>query len=1037
MADLGNTLEYTRFRARIAGRRGLSAWLGLLTAQASRATLVAISGSVAALTLSAVPVLFSQFIESVSGSTSGFDIALPLIAIVLLSGVAGWIKERAELRLVFAARFLVYRSLFDEAVSGADGRGSHTGRFTTHPAQISQFVYLIDLALVLLQAAVVSTFVVLKYGAVGWIALGGILVFTSVTVRLVHLIGAVYARFIKSEAARIDRVRDFSDSSGRLLFSGLHQFVALWLTRARQRQEPILRERARLQVVNGVATTCAVPVVVTIGAIVAVANGQSVSSLIPLLVAAGLLSAALQEAVTDYRVIRLTVPMLREWDERRVEARDSSSMYLLPVELLTRSGVTSIDVGLRCQDRDSYLRNVEQASMVSARSGHCAWIAPDPQYPSALLEQWISDLPEPQQARLLNTLRCLGMPTDYNPADTPGRLATLSRGERFRLAVGISLSLSPQACVIAASNFGSLDLNNRALVMRVMMAEGIHVLLVGKIPDGVPFDRVAHITFHTETFDASFTSVESTLVTHEQGASADLEHRSVLAVAEVPGETSQPEERRQSINDDPRTDRDEPSGVTFPNPEPTARSTLRIVNSMFGPWGVTGVCVTTAVTAVLAAALPVVLNAANSEHGAASIWELCSLLLGVVVAAVAGYLLQFRVPIIRLSLLHGRIAQRFSTISGRDRTGELVGRFGEDFAQMQMQVPASLVGAVAISAELAGVVVVIGIGHLSVMVVALLLLPVAFWVYRRGERRLVAASIGQAKSRGSYLDVATSILDSHAPDMHPSLVVAAKEVHERRRFDFAAACAQVVSAMMHRRTELQFVSFALFAVGMVVTVSLQSTHSFIPPAVLGYFVYALTTRISPFIEAVQGVSLSVTTAGRVVSVLDVPESAVAVGPASAVVVSNLQVAIDQADGRAIQVTGRSGGGKSVSLRALHNQMPSGTVVLLDDDAPIATVSVTELVAATGQRERGGMDGALLIGGLPWISRQQLMVDYSVASSADIVILDETLSSMTPKQQEETLAQLARAFAAERRTLVVVSHTAGVYGALRETFEVPA
>lgn len=955
-------------------------------------------GSAAVAATIFIPVGFSRFSDSVSQSEGMLSSGLGLMAAVAASALCGWFKEREELRLVLGTRTLAYRSFFDEALRGRrPSRSSNlVGKFTTHPAQISQFSYVLDFGLSLALAVGVACYVAVVYQLVGWIALAGLALVTAVSVRLVHSIGRVYEKIIALESNRVERIRDISTSIRSLKNAKFDRFISGWMQRARDRQEPVLHERARLQVLNGIVSTAAVPVVVGIAAIVAaVGIGGAAISLVPLLVASTLLYNALQEVVVNYRVIRLSIPMLREWDERRSGAdeyvRHGDSLIRLPAV----PGVTWIS-----SSDDATLEMVSAVAMRSAVEGECGWIPADPHIPSVVAADWHSMLSERERDAFLDWTEALELPGDLDLGVDDSRIETLSRGERHRLAIAVILTTTEGPCVLDAECLAALDPGVRTRAIRRITARGRPLTLIGADLAGPEADR----RYAAVLVDEELRFEERPLPTVAAGA-----------VDETPSD------RLPDMTvSEPQTGA---TTAAFLSPPPTVRGSLRIWRTIFGGFGATGIVLAAVASAGLAVCFPMALNAADGSapvQRALQIGLVTAGLLGVGLAALA---LQFQTPIKHITLLHRRIGDRLKGISGPRNTGELVGRYGEDFSALQMEAPGQLVAALAMCAEIGIFAVVAGIGSPVLLLIIAVLVPAAWFVYRRGERRLVTSTTAQAKQRGHFLSDATAILGEQLIVGNASLRTASRAAYSRAEAGLEAESVGVVTAMMRRRTELQSVSLLVLTLGLTTSALLSELGGALAPVVLAYFIYTIAVQLPRLIESVQRVSLTMTTAERVMALLDTAE--VRGGPEPvrhSSAVASIEAVITESGYSVIRVAGRSGAGKSVALRALNERLPDAEVVLLEDDIPIRSLSCDEIAFGTTQTPKSSTAEDWTLGDLTKSERQALLVEYAIANSARVTLLDETLSAMSPSSQELTLARIRDIAKRDSRTFVYVSHT---------------
>lgn len=978
---------YDRFRIDVQGRRGLRAWLTLLSSQPRLVVTVAVSGVIAAASTVLISVLFAGLTTALNSTGPVVTLAALLIVVVVAAAVFGWIKERAELRLVLGTRFLAFRSLFDESLT-RQADSAVAGRFVTQPAQISQFSYVIDLVLCLLQATGVAVFVIIQYSGVGWIALVGILLATAAGVRLVHLIGEVYGRYIASEGDRVGRVRELADSAVALRLSRLNRFARIWLQSARRSQHGMLHQRARYQIANGMVTTSAVPLTVTAAALVFVVVQGDPTSLLPLLLALGLLSRALQEALTNYRVVRLAVPMLRDWDARRASPRGSLVDVLWERPLV--SGTTAIHAA---EEVDPHQLETAIAEFAEVRGW--SWVPAEPSVPAEVLAAWASLLDDETTVTFSGLLRDLELPGDLS-ATTLASREGLSFGETHRLALALVLANSADTVALPARNLASLDRDTRERVVRRLNDRGIRLVLVG--------DDIGVADHHVVA-----QSHAGRLVITPGGGASTIRSQSAR--------DDDADELRAGPQEEPAAGED-----SFPTPRPTVKSAARVAREVFGLPGLVLGCVLVVALAVSAALLPVLLDALASASTSVVATALGILLVAMITVSFLLYYLQFTAPIRRLTDLHARISDRFAVIASPRRTGELAGRFGEDFSAMQMEIPAQLFGAVSIVTQTVVLVAAIGLGQPVLLLSLVAIVPLSFFLYRTGETRIVAAISAQATSRGRFLAMAGSALSSLPTRSDASLRRASQSAYASVERNFVDASSVVVVAMMRRRTELQLAGTVLFVVGLLAVILLPAT-SVIAPAVLAYFVYSIALLLPSLIESFQRLSVATTTALRVDSLLDIPAPSADTEPVRPAIVKELEELVGRSTGDLIRLSGRSGAGKSLALRALFDRYPEGEVVLLQDDLPLRVITVKEFAGVVGIPLPAEIDGESGLGSLTRRQRQLLLVDYGLASGVRVLILDETLSALASAEQAALVRRVVEALGERAGVAILVSHTA--------------
>lgn len=1011
-AAFGDREQYTHLENRVQGRYGWSAWIQFVTVQPARAFATLALGLLAAVATVLVPGQFSVFTEALSGSGSlpvaGFTL---LVLVVCAGGLTIW-KETNELHLVQGVRFLAFRAYLEDGIRSSAVRDSTVGRFSTQPNQIGQTAYVVDLAVTLVQTAGLVTAAIVEFGVIGLIAAGGVFISAVLSVALVRKIGRVFNEFVNSESDRIEVVGAISSDAESLRAAHLTRSARTWLQQRRSRQEPIMRRRAFLQTLSGLLTNATVPFVVGTAVLVAivVSGPASAAGLIPLLVAATLLFSSTSEVISNYRVVRLAVPMLQAWDARRKtydeprRARPEKHVW----DQFTPASASSV---VCATERD--LDDFRTLAMEAARDGDIHFVASPSIFPGDLFDELIRQLPTEARAAWYEIIVALDLPRELEYAIGDRRADSLSLGERSRLWMAILLTLEPdRLCLLAPDAVSSIDMDTRTRVFQRLASRGYKVAQMGLTSIGDDRTRVFDY-MNRELRDRSLIVVGSS-VSHEQDQHASHEDLISPNLSDEHAETPQ---------------------MVMPSPKPSVKLAGAVFASSFGYSGTILLAVVAALSAILLVAFPTVIDMISSLTIQQAVWLLSCILLLIIAVPIALMQLQFRVPVRRYTRLHDDIADALPSSATRPWRGEYMGRFGSDFADMQMEVPGALVGATAAGVQVLTLVTVIGVAYPLSMVMLVPIVALSAWLYHRGSARLVTASTDQANARARFLDRCTALLTVGLLPSSTLMTASVTSLYERERESYQDSTRAVIRAQIRRRTELILLSLVVLIIGVTFLITLPSRDA-LAGAVIAYLIYSLSLRAPDLVRAFQDYDLAMLTAGRVRELLrfspPIPE-ATAFKPREDLqlsVRSHIE-AIREQGGGLIEIRGRSGLGKSTTLAQLAAESPHD-FVLLPDDLEVLKHLATDDVGfqgATADEELVRFGGAETRR-----ERQAMLLNYAMGVNADVVILDETASAQSREEQRHLVNRL-RVRADDRGSVyVMVLHGAREDEVFSEMFD---
>ncbi|MDO4612854.1 MAG: hypothetical protein Q4B10_02165 [Actinomycetaceae bacterium] len=787
--------RYTQLRAKMPQKLQ---WLALVVAPLRLSAIVFLTGMVG---LAASLVITASIDRISTDITIASPLYIVLIAAFVAESLSFWLKERQELLLTVAIRQIVYRS-FCCGTRSADVSGQRSESVLTYPGQISQFAFAVDFLISVIRLIAFIVIALKIYGVNGWLAIVLLVGAVGVSVRLIHLIGRLWEEYIAHEGVRRCWFQ-------RLLL-GLPRGPKLpnWrdaLARAdeiRRQEEQLLRKRVSLQTINGFIDHGALTAVLAAVAIVTAYLWPGSGTGIGLILAARYLYSAAQESLTDYRVIRLGLPMFRKLHDG-IGERSSDSVILAPS--------VKMEVLRPGDKRANEIRH-------SILSLDAAYLPCNPQIAQPVIAAWYAGLSAAKSVAFMRCARAMGLTTeiiDRFLADA----SSLSSGERHRACLSMLICEKPSWLVLD-DTFASLDRECQEIVGSVVAAEVESCTLLASSPDYIP-----------STFETT------------------------ACLPDDIGEHGEADIERPATNHDT-------TACELPDPAPSLRTTFGVHRLLFGK----NVVTVGLGAFILCGAEMAFASVVSSDTGARSLLVFVSVvsLLGTLIGSLLHFVPQYLTPIARLSRLHERLVGRLNRYGSKEHMGPLVGRLGEDFSALQMSIPGSCGALYRIAARTIMLVAVICIGSLPFIFVVLCLLPVTVIVAKKGAQWINPAATAVARLRGLFIGTVTAQIGSASAPSSSGLRAAAQAAFRDCEAAYIDGCIRQADAYSRRTAAVQGI-ILLLNLAAVTLIAVSTTHALIAPALIVYFAMTLSSGTQSAIEAFQEAGVASLTTQRVLS----------------------------------------------------------------------------------------------------------------------------------------------------------------------------
>lgn len=845
-------------------------WLALVAAPIGTSLIVLLSGVL----MVASAITITAGVGRVGAGETGGAVAGWLILAFAVEALGYWTKERHEAILTMIVRQLVYRrfhALFERSRPSAEARG----HVLTYPAQISQFAYVVDFLVSIIQIIAFLALTIETYGLSGIAATGVIAILVAVSIKLVHLIGAVWEKYIALEGERRDWIQRAAAALPRARYMPSWSGAVEQMGVLRKRQERLLYRRVPLQVTSGLLERGALTITLAAIAVAATWWWPATSFGLGMILAARYLYAAAQNNVVNYRVIRLAVPMLRE---------------LVAMEKEATAGAESPAVSEGCPASVTIVDREVQADQVRENLAACpdaGYVPRNPDLPQLILNSWRENASPETMADFHRLALAMCLPEEV--IERFWRDAgTLSSGEQHRAALALVLSDRPSWLVLD-DTYSALDPQVRQVVAQVVL------------------ENVPACTY----LAGSYEYVPDAFLNAGGGA------------VPLPGV---PTDRAEAASSRPPADIDV---VRLPNPGVETSSFLRSVGLLFGSWILLIVVGGLLLSGAEVAFALAVGRGESLTSRTASIAACCGV--GAALGALLFYLPIYRVPIGRLGELHTRLLRRFEGYANSRLAGAVVGRLGEDFSHVQMAVPAALGSVFIVIIQTCLLLAAVVAGAPLFLAVVLFVAPLAWLVMRRGKAWILPASNRVADYRGEFLGAVGNHAALHLAPVSPGLTAAGASAYAGAEAGYIRASLDLVGAYARRTALIQVLVVGLNVSSVILALLIGETSSLVAPAAVIYFAGTLASRIQSTVETLQDVGVVGQTVERV-RILEHYELPPASGPETDAAVNDIARALETGS-PLVALIGPTGAGKSQALQAICASYPLGEAVIVADVDP--------------------------------------------------------------------------------------------------------
>ena len=368
-------------------------------------------------------------------------------------------------------------------------------------------------------------------------------------------------------------------------------------------------------------------------------------------------------------------------------------------------------------------------------------------------------------------------------------------------------------------------------------------------------------------------------------------------------------------------------------------------------------------------------------------------------AAIVGSVMFFGplywAPIARLSDLHDRVIRRLDRFASPRTSGAVMGRMGEDFSDLQMSVPSALGSVFMVILQTFMLIGGAVAGAPLFMIAVLAVAPLAMLAMRQGSKWILPASTTAANRRGDFIGVAGAQAGLHAAPVSAGLRRAGEEAYAHSETAYVSSSIQLANAYALRTGLIQLLVLSLNFSAAVLALMVEGSNSVVAPAVVIYFAVTLSSGIQSTVETLQQVGVVSLTAERV-RMLEEYRADRSYPPVRSADLALLESVLDSGCSM-VALIGPTGAGKSVMLDALYRRYPQGEVVIVPDIDPFAS-------------EASNSSGLML-------ARSVLR-----EGAARLVLLDETLKSLTPSEERTELESMACAIEGSDKQVVIVLHS---------------
>lgn len=868
-----------------------------------------------------------------------------LLALAFFLQAFGFIvKERCEMLLVALFRQITFHRFVRLSARNSNDETLQSSALT-YPNQISQIAYSVDFVLSILQFIILFSVCFIQYRENSVVAVLLLMLLCVGNVLLIRWIGKLWKDYVDCEGKRrnlLSKIIDKLPHASRVYRynAGLDAVVNV-----RKTEQRVLYKRIFPQLLSNIVEQGGLTLLLAGIVLVHVTLFPNAVLNVGILFAVKYLYSAMQNNVVNYRVIRLAFPM--EKDLVRLE-RDALKTQLDKASLSHRA-VIDDRMTLFSQGTTSLL-NVYDSIISNSK----ILVPYSPILSQGLIESWFAIADDRTRRQYVDFLRLFCVPKGV--ADRFLRAPeTLSVGERQRVILAMAFAQDAEYIVLD-DVFAVLNPELREIVAQSMLRSRVqHVVLFARNPEYIPQ------VFHTS---------ESQQVRHNIVEENRGQHTSSGGVQQADCVESK-----------------------IPTGAESRGKFLRTVRTLFSA-SVLFLPIATAL--IVFAELIFVENIATNTN--LRMLESSALLasLLIIVGIIALSLLVYAVPIVRLTKLHNRLIMRFHMYANIDNKGDVLGRLGDDFSDLQMSIPGAIARVIFIVVQTAIVLTMTMIAVPKYVYIIIVMVPLSCCIWYVGSRLLKTAADKQAQLRDRFLGALSSLLSTRSLPQGIIFDHSRTYYYTTSEHKYWQGICYFLNIYTLRNCMMQGLSLILeCSILYILTVS---SMNFASASAVLYFVVMLSSSLENVIETLQDSGVVSQTAQRVFS-LEYYEQQKYVHQSNTIAYRQLSKYIADDDIVSIALIGESGSGKSVLLQEWFDCHCVQKPVLIedylfDDNGAIVAPDFT------------------------------LLKQYLTRQHHTIIMLDETFKSITSSgnlSEREMIIQIIQQVKAKNNKLVVVLH----------------
>lgn len=363
---VGRDAAALRFESQ--GDRGVVA--GLMVVHWRRAALVGIAALFATVISTLLPLQFGVLTSAMSAGRETWPLAVLLgvllVGDVVVRAMQSWCEDAFGLQLQHTLTLSVVRWISDSSPSRCRALGiDEVGVLSSVVPQMTQLVYVVDGLFTAITLSALVAITALQLGWLSLVLLGVCVPLFALAVWCVGAVGRLWGMVSRENQQRADEAAGLVVDLDLIARQDLADAVMRAVDRQRRRQLGVLVRRARLQAFTRSRDRHTTLVVLTVCALLLYllgSSGEDAGAVAATLLAASLIVERSQNAIADYRVLRLVREVVPQLEALRNVARRRRGADDTPV----RSDEVR---GLEFVSRDEFDRltthSVERCQLVS------------------------------------------------------------------------------------------------------------------------------------------------------------------------------------------------------------------------------------------------------------------------------------------------------------------------------------------------------------------------------------------------------------------------------------------------------------------------------------------------------------------------------------------------------------------------------------------------------------------------------------------------------------------------------------------------